>query len=260
MVRPESQFSTLPRYFTTAEKLLEVGKYFITDKLVYVDELLSRDDDVFRFVSKVNVDLDRWIEFHVRLCGKWEAYYTGIIRPARNGRHVGWKTYRNLCERTMDRDSPMFVDIPEPMQLPQFRRLISVPMVVWLKQRDDLPSLSGNAAHGIFERPCPLGVIDGDNGKASTKVDSATASVCESTSKVIQRGTHAADCISSNQTEDNVDWGRIEVENVLSCFKVILCPNSMSLALQKAPDFNVQTVQVFLRPTQLERGIEFWEA
>ena len=259
MVRFKGQFSALPEYFKALEELHEVGEHSIANKLVYVDKLSDSNDDPFGLVSKINVDLDRWIEFHVRLGGYRKPYYVGAIRLARDGRHVGWKPNGHLSTRCIDWDTPVLVNIPEPMQLPQFRGLVGVPVVVWLKKANDLSGVFMDTDKGVFEKSPPFSIVDWNDGEASPVISGSPFGERERTSQVIQRRSEAGQGVARDQTKFDVDGRRVEVYDVLSSFKIVLCPHSMSLALQKLPDRSVQSVQVFLRPTQLQCGVDLWE-
>jgi len=257
-VHPISVPKSLPDYFTTLEEVLQSGENFCADKIVYLEKFTDWNDDPFRLVSKVNVDLDRWIEFNVWLCGEREPHYTGVIRPAGNGRHIGWKSYRHLGTRPMYGNPAMLVDVPEPMQLPQFSQMVSIPVSVWLKETDDRFRAIGNTKERLIEKSSPLCVTDRDDRKAGLVVSGTTRSERESTSDMVQSRSHATYCVASSQSNLDANGCGLKVNDVLASFKIILGPSSIRLALQKFTNLRIKRVQVTLRPTEFEAGVELW--
>ncbi len=249
----------LPRSFEVLEELTKHGKHAVVDKLVYLDKFPGGDKDAFAFVSEVDIDLDRWIELHIRLRGERKTHYAAVIRPARNGRHIGWKSYRDLGCCAVERNPSMFVDVPEPMQLPQFCELISIPVVVWLKSFDDFDGISGDSRDAFLEQFQSIAAISRYDREASLMVGSSERCLGEGASQMIQGCPQAGNGVARSQTD--LDWNRFrfEMQDVLSSIKIILGPRRVCLALQKFANLDIESFQVFLRPCQFQAGIEVGE-
>lgn len=116
--------------YALLEEALESWEHVITNKLVYLDQFLIGNNDPFVRISELNSNLDRWIEVKLTLCGERESQYAIIMRPARKGRHIGWRQNKQLGYGRLERNPSMFIDIPEPMQPPQFRGLVNISTVV----------------------------------------------------------------------------------------------------------------------------------
>jgi hypothetical protein len=252
MVRPECQ---LPEYYALAEEAFKSWQHFIVDKLVYLSEFGGADNNSFAFVSKLYVEMDRWLELHIWFGGERESHYTAVIRPARYGRKVGRIREENLGNVSMKGYAPVFINVPEPMQLPHFRELVSIPTSVWLKRVDDSGCFQGNSLCSLLEKPRPFGIVGVDYRKESLLITSTTRTERELEGKMIQRGSKARNEVAQDESDRCTHRIGPELNDVLGSIKVILRPNSIGLAIQKTPNFVVEGVQVMLRPINLQAGI-----
>ena len=230
MVRPKCQSTPLIGCYSRLEEALESWHHVVTDKIVYLAEFPIGNDDPFGFVSELNAELDRWIEVNLVLRGKRETQYSAIVRAAHDGRHIGWKSHLNLGYGRMERNPSMFVDVPEPMQAPQFSGLISIPTVVWLQVINDLDGSGCNSGNRIVERPAIPAVPTPYDRKTSTSIGCTTGSQRQECGKVIQRCTEAGCPVAHDQAHNDREWTIHEAHDVLSSFKIILSRDQVWLA------------------------------
>lgn len=249
--------NTLPSYFQLLEKTVKFGHHILADKIVYLDKLPVGNDDPFSLVPELYANLDRWLQVNLILRGKREAHYAAIIRPAINGRHLGWTNYPNLDSRQMKRNPTMFVDVPEPVQTPQFRSLVSLPVVVWLQRLDDGNGGIWDTLDGVRKLPPTITVVSSNDRESSAVVGGSALTASERSCQVIERATETGNKVPQSESHSVPDGLELELGNVLSSFKIILERERIWVALQILPDFSEQDIEVMLRPTNLQAGIVF---
>lgn len=256
MVRLKSQSSPLMSYYALLEEALEFGDHVLTDKLVYLSKFIVGNSDPFALVSELNTDLDRWLEVKLTLRGEGKPQYLAVIRPANDGLHVGWVSNRNIGTVCVERYPSMFVDVPEPMQAPQFSAFVSTPAVVWLQRLNNLHSINGDAPNVPRKCLAAFAAFNPDDREGGSVVRSPAMRVSEKASQVIKGGAETRDDISCDQCEPYIWGAEVNVRDVLSSFKIIVERNRIWLALQKDVQFFIQSAEVMLRPTTLQAGIE----
>ena len=216
MLRPESQSSRLMPCYARLEEALKSWHQIVANELVHFVQLGVGNGDPFALISEMNNNLDRWIELEITLRGQREAHYAAIIRPARDGKHIGWASNLHLGYLGMERYPAMFIDVPKPVQTPQFSRLISIPTVVWLKRLDDVHGGLGNTLDGDVELPTRSGIVDAKYGKTGPLILNTTSSSGEPIGEVIQRAAKTSHKVSNDQSHHDCDRLRVEAHNVLA--------------------------------------------
>lgn len=260
-LRTISGLGDLPTYYSFLKEAVESWKHVVTDKLVYSEEFSSGNYDPFTLVSKQNIELDRWIELDLRLSGERKTHYAAIVRPARNGCHIGWVSNLDLGLGLTERNPSMLIDIPEPVQLPQFREFVSIPTVVWLQRIDDGQCGGSDTHSGPFEALSTIGVVHADDRETCGQIRRSSGYSGKFPRKVVERSPQTGYEITQHQAQIGREGVNFEDYEVLSSLKVILGRNSMGVAIQKPKDRFVESVKVFLRPTYLQAGIRnSWHA
>ncbi len=254
-MRPLCQSRHLTTGYQLLEEALESWHHVVANKLVYIDELFVRNDDPFCCVSELDADLDRWLEVNLTLCGQGETRFTALLRPTHNGIHAVWKNKVHLRNGLMERNPSVFVDIPEPLQSPQFRGVVSVPVVVWLKRFNHRNSRAGNTPYSPLELAPPIAVHNVKNREAAFVVRGAAGDQGKGIGQVIERRSETCNEVTSNELNVDEMESNIETNDVLSTFKIILCRDRVSLALPEARNLRIQSAEVVLRPTNLQTGI-----
>jgi hypothetical protein len=255
MVRSKSQ---LPKCYSVLEEALESRHHFIADKIVYVEQFRVLHDDPFAGVTEIDANLHRWLQLDVWFCGERKTHYTAIICPCGKRRNLGGMREFHVKSCGFQRDPAMLVDVPEPIQPPQFSGYESVPCMVWLKRFDDLQSLARNALSSKVEASSPPSVVQVDNGKAGSVVVGSARTERECCSEMVQRSSKTCNPVSNNKGEVNRRRGEIEGNHILASIKVILGRERIGLRItpQVASNLFIQKAKVVLCPTHLESSIE----
>jgi len=253
-VCPEKQSSALPDYYSLLEEATESWEHFLCNKIVYLDKLPQGNRDPFAGVSAVDIELNRWLQVDVTLCGERESHYLAIIRPASNGRHLDWTDQRHLNRNAVHRNPAVLVDVPEPMQSPQFSGLVSIPVMVWLKSLDNIDGFFSDSDDSLLKLRSTIAVINPDHRETGPVVRNATWGEGQRRSKMVEGSSQTGSEVPNHQVRSYRDCSDFEVQNVLSSFKIILSRDSVWLALQKLPDLFIESAEVMLRPTHLQAG------
>lgn len=188
----------LPSYFGLLKETIKSGHHVLADKIVYLDKLPVGNDDPFALVPELNPNLDRWLQVNLTLHGKREAHYAAVIRPAVDGRHIGWTSYPNLDISHMERNPTMLVNVPEPVQAPQFRRFVSWPVVVWLQRLDDGNGWIWDTLHGVQEVSPTVTSVHSNDRKSSAVIRNSPIAVGKRGCQVIEGTTETRNKISED--------------------------------------------------------------
>lgn len=217
---------------------------------------MEGDVHPFKFVTESDADLHRWLEVKIVFSGKGESVYAAILCPGRNRKDVIGVKDTDTRRHGMRDDLTVFVDIPEPVQSPQFRGLVSIPMMVGLKRLDNFDGFGWNSDKALPKGFSRFGVIDSENRKASGGVLGSVLCQRQGASEMVQGCTEARDYIANDEAQFEGKISDQEMHDVLSSFKIILERHRVTIALQKLADLHVQSAQVVLRPTNLQASIE----
>lgn len=248
--------SALPDYYQTLEEAFEKWECFVSDKFIYTKQIPGAHEDPFAFVSKLNPDLDRWIELHIRLISEFEVDFTAIAVPGvRDGSNVGWKSKAKFDRGFPMRNSPVFVDVPEPIQTPQFRGLIGIPALIWLKRSDERNSQRGDSLGCFSKEAFPVSVVDSNDREARLGVIGAVRDTGERSSQVVQRCPQSRNEVTKDKWDVGGERGDINAYDILSSIKIILGEDSIGGAVQVQSDFPMKEFEVMLRPTHLQCGL-----
>jgi hypothetical protein len=257
-LRLESQSSSaLMNCYSVLEEAVKSWEYVIANKVVYFEQLAVGNDDPFIAISKFNAHLERWIELNLTLSGERKAQYHAVLRPARNGRHVGWKSDVRFVLSRMKRNPSVFIDVPEPVQAPQFRGLVSVPMVIWLKAADNVYPIGDDSRDGLIEGSEATAIgLPSDHREAGVVIPGASWCQCKEPSKMVKGASQTRGPIPHDECHRDWQWSANEVKDVLSGVKIILGRDNIGLAIQELPHLFVESAEVMLRPTNLHVGIK----
>jgi hypothetical protein len=157
----------------------------------------------------------------------------------------------------MKRNPTMLINIPEPVQAPQFRRFVSGPVVVWLQRLDDGNGWIWDTPHGVQEVSPAITVVNSNDRESSAVVRNSAIAVGKRGCQVIEGATETGNKISENEAGPIPQGLEFELCKVLSSFKIILERERIWVAPQVLPDFSEQDIKVMLRPTHLQAGIIF---
>jgi hypothetical protein len=244
-----------PDYYLRLEESLKSWKYFLVDKFVYTEQFDGGDHDPLLFVPKQNSNLNRRIDLDITLGGEWEANYSAIIIPARNWDDVRWMFESKVDSSGMGRNTSVLVNVPEPMQLPEFSDLRPISCMIGLKRLDLPNGCSGNSDHLFRKISASVGIVNRHDREAGFRVGCSPVGQGEVTGEMVERSTKAVDEVAQHENNRGSDWIDIERHAVLSSLKVILLPNGIGRAVQKPMNFFLKEAQMVLRPIHLHAGI-----
>jgi hypothetical protein len=190
--------------------------------------------------------------------GQRKAHYTAILCPFGERRKLGGMACFEFDHRRLQRNAAMFVDVPEPMQNPQFAGLVAVPCVIWLKLSDDRDGLAGHTAGCVIEALAVSPRIDPDDREAGAIVVTPANAESECCDEMIQRSTETRNEIAGHQCE--AEQGRFQAErnHIFAALNVILGLDRIGLVClpQVTPDLFIEQAKVVLCPTNLETRME----
>jgi len=248
-------------YSKLGEESLESWDYFCSDEMVYLGDPVGRFRNAGDVAAELYRDLKAWIHVEFVLHGQWNTCYVAIIRSALLNQTRSKVFLRETGEinedfMSIDGDMPMFVEVAHFIQPPQRMRFIGWASDIWLKKFDFANGFGGDSFRLVTEAISAFERIDSENWELGLCGNAIEAS--ERPNQLVERSPHVIERIPNNERQGCGQIGEFRAKDVPLVLKIILAGNSASIrGSAKDHDFPIQTLQMFVRPTQLELGIRY---
>ena len=252
---------SLPSYFYLLEESRKSWHHFITDKFIHVVEVLAADDNPFAVASELNIYAHPWLEINVWLGGGRKSH--NVFRHTALVEHINFRLQGEGESRQIDipdggieRNMSVLVDIPQLVKSPQIGALIGVPTIVRLQRFDDDHRGIRNAVSLPSNPHLSINRVLAKHGKGNLAARGLPTHRGKLERKIVQRRPQTANEFSGN---DGAIKGRFafgsDCDNVFSTFGVILGRKHIGLFFREFGNFDIERIEVRLRPFQLSLDV-----
>lgn len=255
------QLSHLPGYFSLREEARKSWEYCISDKLVHSEKIFYSSFESLRFISEENVDFSRcWIELHFVLKRDRYIHYAAVIeffdRETSGFRDIQFE--EPVCDCTMRGNVPMLVDVPKLIESPEVCGFVVIPTLVRLKRLHDGDCRVGDTESTSRDFNLCIDSVFVANGETNFSCGNLSAKKCKLPSKVVEARAQASNKVPSHQRygETSVIVRELKPDDIPAIFEIVLGRNYVLVRLPKNIDFDCERIKMFLRPLQLQIGIE----
>jgi hypothetical protein len=194
--------------------------------------------------------------------GERGAYYVAIIETLDRDELPRGSGKVNQDFAPVSRNPPMLVEITHSVEPPQRMNFVGCPSVIRLKRFDLSDSFVGDISH-LAVPPLNISrgfrqvVEDRELRGVGGKVRNCERQMRQTPNQLIQGGSHTVERIAHDQTRVVRDIVMLEAKDVPLSFKIIVTLKSIRLSFREEPlKFNVESVKMYLRPTEFQIGIE----
>jgi hypothetical protein len=254
-------------YASLREEAHKSWEHSFGDECVYLPEAVFGLNKSIRIGDRIApAEIYRygnaWVELQFVLVGERGAYYVAVIESLDGDvlpRSFG-KVNQDFAP--VGRNPPVLVEVTHSIQPPQRMRFVGLPSVIRLKRFDLCDSLIGDISHlalpplnvsGSFRQV----VEDGELSGAGREFRNRDRQVRQTPHQLIQRGSHAVQRVPHNQTRRVGNIVMLEAKDVPLIFKIIVTLKGIRLSFRdELRKFNVESVKMYLRPTEFQIGIE----
>lgn len=252
---PENKFVGI---WSLREEARKFWKYFISDELIYVPQVISGNSESPHVIAKKYLDGDCWLEMHLTCTeqDEREMHFNCIVELA----HVTKPVVRGEVDSQavgIHGDHSVFVQVPEFIQLPKGIIPKGVASAIRLKRIEDIchcgwkelsPFLVGGFAAGFRD------------GKLNTSLflsrESAGHSVSQSPCKLVEGRPQAADEVSKqhrNNLRDVFDFYPVDVAKI---GKICFLGDGIGFRFKPFINFGLKRIEMILRPINLHFYVE----
>lgn len=223
------------------------------DNCVYLAKPPNVDLETAHVLAEKYVRNDLW--FHIRWtkakAGEAGNHYVEILMEAVH--------FNNACSSpreldrpvaTIDRNRPMFVEVPQFVELPEMMCVYGIRSVVRLKRVEDAVKA------GMKQRSLlPVGVIGPTNRKHNLcsgfliNGDGLREQIDQIPSELVERGAEAVNEIAHGKRDlfGRSLWG--DCENVLRSIKIVFFDHRIRVGLNPAPELGLGRLEVKVSPS-----------
>ena len=248
--------NSLPWYFQLREEAVKTWDYFLTDKLVYVSEVIDVESNPLIIVSKTDIYPDPWIELHFILESQRDSHFCAIIECLRLNE---WSRSRGNGEHIagyggMKCDVPMLVHVPQFVEFPQMSAFRSVPTLVRLKRFHDGDCIVTDAEGCADDLQLCVKAVLAKDRKPMFMRNFPLCSTDEYTDEMVQRGPEISNEVSGNQADSERSFIIQTLNSHDEIFRILVMRDFMGL-LWSEPEFadsRFKSLKVYLRPFHLE--------
>jgi hypothetical protein len=262
-------------YWELRKEAQEFWEHGITNELVYLPDALPVLSESRRIPAEIYLKGDAWIELQFTLVGERNTQFVAIVESlysqvkgnvdddtTKGGLYandVSLRDFRELKKTltTIRGDTPMLVEVTHSVNTPDRMRLVSVPSVVWLKRPDLISSRFGDSLSLLSKTPSAVAVVDlHDRELGVTGIKNFPDSICQTPDDLIKAGSQVVKEITHGEADIIRDIMQFAFHHMPLLFNIIIRGDGICLVSGKCFQQLVQSVQMFLRPTKLQVGVD----
>jgi hypothetical protein len=262
-------------YWDLRKEAHESWQYSVLDELIYIPDAVSVLDKVHAY-PEIYLEGHVWIELKFVLLGERDANYIAIIeslnakikRPfdyhssaTRDGLQANNVALGDLGELAIDfaavrRDSSMFIEVTHGVEPPNRMRFIGIPSVIWLKREDFVSGSSGHSI-GLLPEAFPAGAIVNlhDRKLSVAGIENSADALRQTPNEVIEARPHVVKEIANRKANVVGNVAKVDLCDMSSLLKIIIMSDRISFLSGERFEQCVESIQMSLRPTKLEIGV-----
>lgn len=243
------------------KEALKSWDHFQTDEIIYLSDAFTGFGDSRSIPAETYRNGSGWLELQFMLHGERDAYYKAIISRVNSecsasvisGGHEREISIKNAA---IGRNSPVLVEVTHLVQPPQRVIFIGCPSMIWLKRFNFTEGFRGGSDNLLFESLKAINCGHLDNRELCATGNSVKP--CEAPDELIKSGAHVVESISDNQTNFRGNIHQMQAEDVSLIFYFVLTNKSVGIRRRaEGPEFGIQSVKMFLRPTDFQFGLVY---
>jgi hypothetical protein len=267
-------------YWDLRKEAHESWEHGVTNELVYIPDALPVFDKTALItrtetLAEIYLKGDAWIELQFSLIGERDTEYMVVaecVNAKINGdfddhsakdwlytHDIALGNFRKLKKplTPVSGNPSVLVEVAHSIETPEGMRLVGVPSVIRLKCQN-LGSGSFRNSIGLFAESFSAStVIDFHDWElGAIRLNRRTTPPCQTPHKLIQTGSHVVEGIPDNETDIIRDIMKRALHAMPLLFQIIVKRDSVSLLTRERFQQTIQSIQMRLRPTQFQIGIE----
>lgn len=267
-------------YYELRKEAHESWKYCIIDELIYLPDavaVLNKTRSVVATESYPEIYLKGhvWIEAEFVLLGKRHANYTAIIESVNTKIKPSIDNYSSARKRLQSKNvasgdlresavnlapvrgnSAMFVEIAHGVEPPKRMRFISVPSVIRLQCQDFSSGSLGNSI-SLIPKSFSVGtVVDFHDGKlGALRIDNSADPLRQTPNELVEAGSHVVERVADSQADVVGNIEQLYFGDIPSLFKIVIVSDRICFFSGERFEERIKSIQMRLRPTNLQVGI-----
>lgn len=235
------------------EEARKYWQYKIMNTIVYLGQVKDAHSQTISGAAKDYIERRLWCELHLCFGGERHYHYVCIIES--EALHLDSFRELQIKSCALRWDDPMFVDITKFIQHPENISFIAVPSVVRLKQLDFVSGIGRDISGNTFE---PSQIFRGlfvDDGKLRSVVRTVSGGQGKLPGDLIQGGTKVVNGIACDYGELGINDGYFHFNEKELPVNLFFCGDLRGFSINELSKFNVQNIEVFFRPFDLQLRI-----
>lgn len=268
-------------YWELREEAHKSWENGVLDELIYLPDgipILNKTRGIASAKTYAEIYLEGhvWLESQFMLLGQRHANYMAIIesinakikrslrydssaRKRLQSKNVPAGDPRKLAVdlAPVGKNSAMFIEIAHGIETPERVCFVSIPSVVWLKRQDFTPREVRNSHSLLIESLSTVGAVAAHNGELSMpRIDHSAGMPSQAPDQLIEAGSHVVKQISDRERNIIGDIEKFNLCDIPSLFRIGVGRDRICFFSGERFEQFVESVQVRLRPTKLQVGIE----
>lgn len=244
-------------YLSLRKEALKFWDHGITDKLIYLDQIIEGDRKILGGINgqipKHYLKGSVWFEIHLTFVFDGNADHLLLcVEFEKPPNSTLAKIQRQLL--TMNRNSPMLVDVAQSIELGQ-EMIRGICSVVRLKRFDDSHCCCGYSRRVLGELGSVARRVMVKDRKLGMRGISSQFSLGKCPNGLIKGGAKTVKTISSDKRYSPGNLIDLDPNTVTSGFYIVLAKDTYRIGFSKNSDLMPQGIKVFLRPLGLMVGV-----
>ena len=241
------------RRLAGVEESFEGWEYFYTDVLVQGAYVVDSHLNAEGAAAEEYASGRTWCELQIcrGFLGQHEDYFAESRHCSRSDPAWG-DSGLELDEGTIKRDDHVLRDVAKSIDLPEGVIFVGLPSVVRLKRLNLIPGCWWKLFHCASKARFGLGGVAPGTGELASLFRCIMADEGQLPDQVIEAGPQRMEDVSSQNAESFRRDRTLHKEHLTESVRVFLYGDFTGHARVEHPQFDIEAIQVFFRPEQLQ--------